>query len=52
MPDAPQTPEARATVERLMRETGITEAEARDLVTLLGADWSSLIREANVLKKR
>jgi hypothetical protein len=27
----------------LVQEIGITEAEARDLVTILGNDWSSLV---------
>ena len=39
-------------IKRLVQETGITEAEASDLVTLLGMDWSSLVREARVLKMK
>ena len=38
------------TIERLVRETGITEGEASDLLTVLGTDWSSLVREARILK--
>ncbi|WP_167524477.1 MULTISPECIES: hypothetical protein [unclassified Mesorhizobium] len=36
-------------VGRLVRESGITEAQALDLITLLGRDWASLIREARFL---
>jgi hypothetical protein len=39
-------------VKRLIKETGITEAEASDLVMLLGTDWPSLVREAHLLKKK
>ena len=39
-------------VKRLVQEAGITEAEATDLVTLLGMDWSSLLREARILKMK
>jgi uncharacterized lipoprotein len=38
-------------VERLIQETGITEAQARELVSMLGTDWSSLMREARLLTK-
>jgi hypothetical protein len=40
------------TIQRLVKETGITEAEASDLLTVLGTDWSSLVREARVLKMK
>ena len=36
---------------RLVRETGITEAQAFELIMLLGLNWSSLVREAKALKK-
>lgn len=36
-------------IRRLAAETGISEAQARELVHLLGVDWSSLIREARML---
>ena len=36
--------------ERLAAEPGISEAQARELVRLLGVDWSSLIREARILR--
>lgn len=38
-------------VQFLMRETGITEDQARDLVEMIGSDPSSLLREARLLKK-
>jgi hypothetical protein len=50
VPDASQT-NRQAMIDRLVRETGITETEARELVSLLGTDWSSLIREANQIRK-
>ncbi|CDX55582.1 hypothetical protein MPL3365_200149 [Mesorhizobium plurifarium] len=34
---------------RLVEQTGITEADARQLILLLGFDWSSLLREAKAL---
>ncbi|MER8458692.1 hypothetical protein NKH24_21765 [Mesorhizobium sp. M1300] len=38
---------------RLVKETGITVEQARDLVSLLGSvHWASLIREARLLIKR
>jgi hypothetical protein len=40
------------TIQRLVKETGITEAEASNLLTLLGSDWSSLVREARLLKPK
>jgi len=40
-------------VQRLMKETGITEQQALDLVTLLGtSNWPSLVREAHLIKSR
>jgi hypothetical protein len=44
--------EAGAAAVRLAKETGITEAEATDLVAILGMNWSSLVREARLLKPR
>lgn len=38
--------------ERLTRETGIGEEEARRLIDLIGTDWDSLFREARFLKGR
>lgn len=41
------------TVRRLVEEVGISEAEAMELTRMLGADWSSLLREARlILRKR
>jgi len=34
---------------RLVAETGISANQARDLISLMGANWSSLIREARLL---
>ena len=36
-------------VRRLVRESGITEEQARELIALLGYDWPSLMREARFL---
>jgi hypothetical protein len=38
-------------VRFLSKETGITEAQARQLVRMLGSDRASLLREARLLKK-
>ena len=39
-------------VRRLAADTGITAAQANELVSLLGAqNWTSLLREARLLKK-
>ena len=35
----------------LVKETGISEAQARELVELIGIDAASLLREARLLKK-
>jgi hypothetical protein len=39
-------------VRFLVRETGITEEQARELIELIGNDPASLLREARLLKKR
>lgn len=39
-----------ALVDRLVREFGLTPAEAREIVATLGSDWSSLAREARTMK--
>lgn len=39
----------REVVQRLMRETGISEAEALELVGFLGSNWPSLVREARMI---
>ncbi|MER9580931.1 hypothetical protein [Mesorhizobium sp. M0276] len=41
-----------AVIQRLVHETGITEEQARDLVSILGITlWSSLVREARLLNR-
>jgi hypothetical protein len=52
VPDKPDGSERVWLIQRLVKETGITEVEASDLVTMLGMNWSSLVREAQLLKKR
>lgn len=53
MTDDPDKKERDAAVERLRAETGITEQQALDLVTLLGtSNWPSLVREAQAMKSR
>jgi hypothetical protein len=39
-------------MRRLVDETGITKAQAIELVALLGLSWSSLVREAKLLNPR
>ena len=39
-------------IQRLVHATGVTEAEAAGLITVLGVGWSSLVREARLLKMR
>jgi hypothetical protein len=55
MADEPDKPHAMSdpVVRRLVRETGITEAQAREIVALLGVvNWPSLVREARLLKPK
>lgn len=41
-----------AVIQRLVRETGLTEDQARDLVSILGIPLSSsLVREARLLNR-
>jgi hypothetical protein len=49
---APQPPGISSAALDLARETGITEAEAEDLIRLIGNNHASLLREARILKKR
>ena len=42
-------PTTKSVAVRLVDATGITEAQARDLISVLGNNWPSLIREANLL---
>ncbi|WP_274627581.1 hypothetical protein [Arvimicrobium flavum] len=37
--------------KRLVAETGISEAQAREPIATLGVDWASLVREAQLLRK-
>ena len=37
-------------VTRLVKQTGITEAQALELVYLIGLNWASLVREAKIMK--
>lgn len=55
MSDVPEKPDGAGRtwlINRLVRETGVTEAEASDLITMLGVDWSSLVREARLQKSK
>lgn len=40
-----------ALISRLVREAGITEGQARELIVFLGNNWASLVREARLLRK-
>jgi hypothetical protein len=44
--------EAEVLATRLAKESQISEEQARELIKLIGTDWSSLIREARLLKSR
>lgn len=44
--------EAQAAATRLAKETGISMAQATELVEALGQDWASLVREARLLRKQ
>jgi len=48
----PQQEPDRAFVERLVKATGISEAEARELIAFLGYDWAPLMREARQLRAK
>ena len=37
---------------RLAKDTDISEDDARELIRLIGTDWTSLVREARFLKNR
>jgi hypothetical protein len=39
-------------IQRLVRETNITVAQARELVSFLRHDWASLVREARLLVRK
>jgi hypothetical protein len=54
MADDSDKPQARGQVviQRLVRETNITVGQARELVSFLGHDWASLVREARLLDRK
>ena len=41
----------KALVDRLVRETSVTEQEARDLVMLIGPIWPSLVFQARQMAR-
>jgi hypothetical protein len=54
MPDEPDNPRVREEqiIQRLVRDTGVTAEQARELVSVFGHDWPSLVREARLMRKR
>ena len=54
MADDPDKPKSMhgPVVSRLVKETGVTEEQARELIALLGMNWSSLLREARQLNRK
>ncbi|TIO04690.1 MAG: hypothetical protein E5X88_30795 [Mesorhizobium sp.] len=48
----PSAPPDNSIVQRLVKEAGVTEQQARDLIAVLGYSWASLIREARFLTKK
>ena len=50
-PDKPN-PMSGQVIQRLVHETGVTHEQARELVALLGLNWSSLVREAKLLNRK
>lgn len=51
-PIQPPRTDEEALIRRLVKAANITEDQARELVTALGYDWSSLIREARLLTRK
>jgi hypothetical protein len=50
MADDPRKPqESEGIIQLLVKETGITPEQARDLVSVFGHNWPSLVREARLL---
>ncbi len=46
-------PSTLAAIKRLVEQTGVSEAQARTLIIMIGiANWSSLLREARIVKSR
>ena len=53
MSDLPSKPQgAHPMLYRLMKDTHITEDQARELIALIGPEWSSLVREARILASK
>lgn len=52
MTSKPRNPADARVVGRLVREIDVTEAQAWELVSMLGVDWSSLVREAKMLLRK
>ena len=51
MHDEPKTFDPRAEFIRMVsRQTGITEEQVREIVAMVGLDYSSIVREARILK--
>lgn len=50
--DKPNDVAKTGVVQRLVAETGITEGQAAYLISALGTDWASLVREARIMKRR
>jgi hypothetical protein len=42
----------RGLIQKLLEETGITEEQALELISLLGSNWPSLVREAKAIRDR
>jgi hypothetical protein len=52
MSDEPKAVNPKAEfVRKVARETGITEAQVIDLISLVGHDYGSILREARILKR-
>lgn len=48
----PQKTDIGFAVRLLVSETGITVAQATELIALLGLNWSSLLREARIMNSK
>ena len=42
----------RVLIRHLVKETGINEAAARNLVETVGLHWTSLVRDARMIQKQ
>ncbi|WP_202596446.1 hypothetical protein [Mesorhizobium loti] len=38
-------------VRKMAKETGVSEAQIRDIISMVGYDHSSIVREARILKR-